>query len=222
MPPTSTAPGSTEKEWPVELFRHTEGEGWQKQVPRGDDGGSSRSPVISVAPRKDCIVIPKLRQKFTLWVCPPPSTGAESSASNINEEDLKKERSMVVRRGYSILLISRRRTRAMVLKFQSQEDCLEFSDRFIELNPKVPLDTTTEDSSSSAPISSPAGEIARDQEQQEVVSNIARLLHDDDFLKFIHKLETYVANTTDGAKIFEALEMRDFESESATNAGKSI
>ena len=42
-------------------------------------------------------------------------------------------------------------------------------------------------------------------EQEQIVSYVARLLHDPDFLGFVEKLETYMSNTTDGAKILEGL-----------------
>jgi hypothetical protein len=56
-----------------------------------------------------------------------------------------------------------------------------------------------------------AAEPAVEQDQQEVMSYVARLLHDVDFLRFVHKVETFVGNTVDGANILEALETRDLE-----------
>ena len=215
MPPTrstnETETGvtpSSEKEWLVELFRHTESEGWQKQMPRGSTG----SPLLGISPRRDCIVIPALRQKFTLSGSDanPSAAGGgrgggrrrdggeeEPSSNSVASQD----RSFVIRRGDSILLVSRRRTRAMVLKFQTLHDCQEFSDRFVELNPPIV-----------APASSAREQhhgVAHEQEQQDIVSYIVRLLHSQDFLQFVHKLETLVTSTTDGAKILEALGVRD-------------
>jgi hypothetical protein len=175
---TITRNNGNEKEWPVQLYRYTESDGWQKQQ-------VALNKRIAAAPRKDCIVIPALRQKFSLC-----STDESNSINN---------KSCVIRRDKCILLVSRRRIRAMVLQFASLQDCLEFSDRFIALNPPPPLDTAD------TTVPQPAAGLA---EQEEVVSHVARLLHDEDFLGFVHKLEDYLANSTDGAKILEGLEQR--------------
>jgi hypothetical protein len=181
---TSTNNSGNEKEWPVQLYRYTESDGWQKQQ-------VALSKRLAAAPRKDCIVVPALRQKFSLC-----STDESNSFNN--------NKSCVIRRDKCILLVSRRRIRAMVLQFASLQECLEFSDRFVALNPPPPpppplntADTTT--------VPQPAAGLA---EQEEVVSHVARLLHDQDFLGFVNKLEDYLANSTDGAKILEGLEQR--------------
>jgi hypothetical protein len=181
MPSNNASTLGYEKEWPVELFRQTENEGWEQQIPCGDQCSS----ILAVAPRKDCIVIPALRQKFTL-----------SGRGSAN-------RSSVLRRGDCILLVSRRRTRAMVLKFLNLRDCQEFSDRFMELNPRMLTPSSSEQDIATEP--------ADEEDRQEVMSYVARLLHDGDFLRFVNKVETFVGNTVDGAKILEALETRDLE-----------
>ena len=157
---------SKEREWPIELYRFTESEGWQKQI-----AGS-----VAASPRKDCIVIPLLRQKFTL-------RGGE-------------EKSSVIRRDRCLLLVSRRRTRAMAIKFKTRGDCLEFSDRFTELNKSN--DVRHEDEIQ-------ALVPAREQDREEVLSYIAQLLHSEDFLSLVGKLESYLDNTIDGAKLLEGL-----------------
>jgi hypothetical protein len=48
-------------------------------------------------------------------------------------------------------------------------------------------------------------------DQEEVVSYIARMLHDKDFLGFVHKIETYMSNTTDGTKLLESLGKRKLD-----------
>jgi hypothetical protein len=190
MPSNNASTFGSEKEWPVELFRHTENEGWQQQMPRGNQ----RSSILAVAPRTDCIVIPALRQKFTL---------SGRGSANDGVDDDPRDRSSVVRRYDCILLVSRRRTRAMVLKFRNLQDCQEFSDRFMELNPRMLTLSSSEQDM--------AVESADEQDQQEVMSYVARLLHDGDFLRFVSKVEAFVGNTVDGAKILGALETRDLE-----------
>jgi hypothetical protein len=189
MPVTTTATSTTsENEWPVQLYRYTESDDWQHQ-----QVGGGR---IAASPRKDCIVIPALRQKFSLL----SSEGGDKSC--------------VIRRDHCILLVSRRRTRAMVLQFSSVQDCLDFSDRFVELNPppamlSPPTNTTT---GTNDDVIAPEAAIqiaAQPAQQEEVVSYLARLLHDDSFLGLVHKLETYLGNTTDGAHILEGLATRN-------------
>jgi len=126
----------------------------------------------------------------------------------------------VIRRDDKILLISKRRARALLLQFQSLEDCLAFSDRFIGFNPKHPSvasprneDPITDESRDS---SQQEGEaklpIVREEEHKEVVSWVTRLLHDEDFLSYVHKIETYIADTEDGALILQGLEHRELSS----------
>ena len=164
MPSTTT---TSEKEWPVRLYRFTESVGWQVQ----------EGPKIAASPRKDCIVIPSLRQKFSLV----------------------RQKSSVVRRGSCVLLVSQRRTRAMVLRFESLQDCLEFNDRFAELNPPL------------ASIPTEVSPQSSEAQQEQVISYVARLLHDKEFLGFVHKLESHLTNTTDGEKLLEGLEERNLE-----------
>jgi hypothetical protein len=188
-PATTTNNNNNEKEWPVQLYRFTESDGWQKQQGAAVTMMTTTANRIAAAPRKDCIVIPALRQKFSLL------SG--------------QEKNCVIRRGCCILLVSRRRTRAMVLQFTSLDDCLAFSDRFLALNPPTPSTTTTEVQGTQEAAAVAAAVAAGPNDQEQVVSYVARLLHDKDFLGFVHKLETYLAQTTDGAKILEGLEHRD-------------
>ena len=50
--------------------------------------------------------------------------------------------------------------------------------------------------------------IVREKERKEVVSWVTRLLHDDDFLGYVHKIETYISGTDDGEQILHGLENR--------------
>jgi hypothetical protein len=168
----ATLPATDDKEWPVQLYRYTECDGWQKQT----------GAKTAAAPRKDCIVIPCLRQKFSLLA--------------------NGEKTYVIRRDRCMLMVSRRRTRALVLQFPSLQECLDFSDAFLALNPAH--EPTQEDTT----VSPPEAGLA---DQEEVVSYIARILHDKDFLGFVHKIETYLSNTTDGTKLLESLGKRKLD-----------
>ena len=96
-----------EREWTVQLYRFTEGNNkWQKGV---------AATMVKAVPQKDCIVIPALRQKFSVL-----------SAQG---------KHCVIQRDSCILLVSQKRTRGgLVLQFKNREDCLAFSDQFLELN----------------------------------------------------------------------------------------
>ena len=143
------------------------------------------------------------------------------------------DKSCVIRRGDSILLINRRRTRAMVLKFRSIDDCLSFSDRFIQLNPwpttcndnsaktttriggahatatSAGSTTTNRNNNNRATQAEQEQQQQQEQEQDEVMSYIVRLMHEPSFLQLVHKIENLVTNTTDGNKMLQALDARE-------------
>lgn len=179
-----------EKTWLVVLYR-CETDGWKRQEVAEDAPSANSSQwhqhAVAVAPRNECVVFPNLRQRFSL--------------------KSETDQGTVIRRDDRILLTSKRRVRALLLQFQSLQDSLEFSDRFLELNPPPSLeeDEATTFDLERAQGRQPAGSI----EQEQVVSYIARLLHDDGFLQFVHKMETYICSTDDGAKILRGLEQRD-------------
>ena len=235
----------TEKEntWPVLLYRR-ERDGWKKQELQSASSSSSssssskrnknrhqHSTTVMVAPRKECIVFPTLRQRFSL--------------------KSQTDQGTVMRRNNKILLTSKRRTRSLLLQFQSLEDCLAFSDKFIILNPNLSALSLSSSSSSSSSFGdkkaaaaveaagssititnnesasrdatlstcTPQHEsnqttmlqqepIVREKERKEVVSWVTRLLHDDDFLGYVHKIETYISGTDDGEQILHGLENR--------------
>ncbi|KAG7346353.1 hypothetical protein IV203_005421 [Nitzschia inconspicua] len=245
-----------ERAWSVIVYRR-DMEGWKKMVfdpPSSSSSSSSNnnksryssqrpkprkvySPAI---PRQGCIVLPALKQKWTLR----------------NDTDT----GTIIRRDDKILLRSKGRARVLMLQFTSLEECLSFADRFVALNPMYDTSTVAaarnntssggnptkavglatfnagEDSSvqgeggtggqpaqrqlASTTIVSPASTMATrgvappssvdpDAEQRAVNGMIARLLHDRDFLQFVHKIEKYVLNTEDGSKMLQGLQGRD-------------
>lgn len=169
----------SEREWPIELYRFTCSEGWQK---------NDAATQLSACARKDCIVIPALRQKFTLR-----SSG---------------EKSRVIRRNSCLLLVSRRKTRAMLLKFQSLQDCLEFSDLFVSLNNDSA--TIQDEEGDYGQQQDPTLPTATDQDREQAISYLVQLLHDEDFRSLVQKLDNFVANTQDGELLFNDLEEQEF------------
>lgn len=139
---------------------------------------------LTASARQDCIVIPALRQKFTL-------RGGD-------------EKSSVIRRNNCVLLVSRRRTRAMLLKFKSLKDCLEFCDQFSEMN-SASEENMTKTQAQDEPI--------RQQDHEDTATYVSQLLHDRDFLSLVGKLESYISSTSDGGKLLEGLEKLDLVSE---------
>jgi hypothetical protein len=246
-----------ERAWSVIVFRR-EMEGWKKMVfePPGSSSSSSSSrrfikykpqKVYSPAiPRQGCIVLPGLKQKWSLR----------------NETEI----GTVIRRGNKILLRSKGRARVLMLQFTSLEECLSFADWFVTLNPmhhhttnNIPttagrLATATaavaavavspqkkeqqqasqdsnfgggedSDMSSQPHVSTPASPASNittavampppppppdlETEQRAVNGMIVRLLHDREFLRFVHKIENYVLNAEDGSKMLQGLQDRD-------------
>jgi hypothetical protein len=306
----SSLSSSSEQEWPIELYRCTESDGWQKQVPillapppsgttTTTNSGTSRQPratstttafLLKVIPRKDCIVIPALRQKITLSAASAAVAAAAVAAATatataaviakdgilsqgkVSADDEngilktstttpvihndnnsshpmdKDDKSFLVRRGDRILIVSRRRTRAMLLQFRSLEACLAFSDCFLRLNPPpaaTPLaitrtttlagitstTTTTNRNSAVARAATSRRSVAVGQQDathhQEVGWYMARLMHDAEFLQLVHCMETAIAQTPDGAKMLQALETRDLtlsssSSRTATTSSSSL
>jgi hypothetical protein len=171
------------------------------------------------SPRKDAIVLPELKQKFSL----------RSDA----------EHGCAIRRDDKILLTSKQGVRSLVLQFQNLDDCLTFSDRFLELNrPHATVqretkyqggndddddkdddedhfsDNEDENENSTSPNlllhAVHSQELDTEAAREEIHSMIVRMLHDNDFLRFVHKVESYISSTEDGALMLEGLKNRDF------------
>lgn len=187
-------PPADEKTWSVLLYRKEIG-GWKKQEFSTSSLNRHRhAPTLrmtTVAPRIDCIVFPELRQKFSL----------KSEA----------DRGTVIRRDNKILLVSKRRARALLLEFPSLEDCLGFSDQFVRLNPRKPLVPLSKKNKNGKKRKTPPA-VVGEKEQREVVSWIVKMLHDKSFLSFVHKIENYIAETEDGKQILKGLEQADLSS----------
>lgn len=166
------------------------------------------SPVI---PQEGCIVLPELRQKWTL--------------KNENHTGT------MIRRGDKLLLRSHGTIRILMLQFASLDECLTFCDRFAELNPPAALaDNDGTNTTAMVVEASPEkGSDTVEQKQQQQNANqddqnqlqqpstqqlvvngmVTRLLHDKDFLRFVYKIEQYIDSTSDGAKMLEGLQGRD-------------
>jgi hypothetical protein len=178
-----------EKEWPVHLFRKT-AKGWEKMQPKNKH---NQLIVVNAKPREGCIVFLRLRIRVSL-----------TSSRKGSQEEEDESRSVVVRRRSNIFISSNQGLKALVLKFRSEQECLEFADRFMTLNPPKLLSKEGDTA-----VESGAGNLARhvdsNDQSQEVLFYIARLLHDQDFVDYVNNLESCLSSTADGAKILEVL-----------------
>jgi hypothetical protein len=172
-----------EKEWPVALFRKTAKAG-EKMQPKNN---RNQLVVVKATPREGCIVFLRLRIRVSLT----------SHKVSQNEDE---SRSVVIRRRSSIFISSNQGLKALVLKFRSEQDCLEFADRFMALNPPKVLSTEGDTAGGNL-----TRHVDSNDQSQEVLFYIARLLHDQDFVDYVNNLESCLASSADGAKILEVL-----------------
>mmetsp|Transcript_64469 Transcript_64469/g.180261 ORF Transcript_64469/g.180261 Transcript_64469/m.180261 type:complete len:213 (+) Transcript_64469:56-694(+) len=197
---------NNEPSWPVTLFRYSESLGWQTQV-----GAEGTGTAIHASPRKDCIVIPALHQKFTL------RSNNTNNGSN-NGCSSTKDKGTVVRRNECILLISRNRTKVMVLQFRSLQDCLDFSDRFLALNDDDVHHPSDDDDDGDAEeerreegsSSDEAYQFALAADRESVTAHLVRLVHEPSFEAFVRNVESSLQSTTDGEQILKSWVERDF------------
>jgi hypothetical protein len=176
-----------EKEWPVHLSRKT-AKGWEQMHPKNK---RNQLVVVKATPREGCIVFLRLRIRVSL-----------TSRKGSQEED--ESQSVVIRRRSSIFISSNQGLKALVLKFRSEQDCLEFADRFTALNPPKVLSTEGDRTLENGARNLTRHVDSNDQ-SQEVLFYIARLLHDQDFVDYVNNLESCLASSADGAKILEVL-----------------
>jgi len=180
-----TAKGE-DMEWPVHVYRRTE-LAWQKMQPKNASG---QNVVIKATPRRNCIVLHRIQVRVRLLSNKKKDAGDDSES-----------KTTVVRRRDCLLITSSQRLRALALKFRSEKDCLEFSDRLVALNPppeKAILDKATS-----------AKSMTRDHgttsDSHQLLSYVGRLLHDEDFADMVDNLETCIASSEDGARMLDAL-----------------
>jgi len=104
--------------------------------------------------------------------------------------------------------------RTIALVFRSEQECLDFSDRLLALNPppKKKSDDGLVGSATSAAAGSDVAAAADHQHQREddnddgvVLSYVARLLNDPQFLGFVQGLESRLNSSEDGKLMLDAL-----------------
>eukprot|EP00525_Craspedostauros_australis_P013959 CAMPEP_0198113622 /NCGR_PEP_ID=MMETSP1442-20131203/5250_1 /TAXON_ID= /ORGANISM="Craspedostauros australis, Strain CCMP3328" /LENGTH=273 /DNA_ID=CAMNT_0043770763 /DNA_START=304 /DNA_END=1125 /DNA_ORIENTATION=- len=200
--------------WEVDIFRFTESHGWQQQTPLADDengvldDGNRRRPCLSVAPRRNCIVIPALRQKFTLNN--DNNNGNDDQHDDGGKSTTKPaDKTTMIQRGDCILLVSnssqQRQPRAMVMRFRSRQECHGFSAAFLRHNPPKRSLAVPSSSSRENTVITRQHRPNKQQHNHCVMSHVTRLLHDSSFLSFVSNLESHIVNSDDGSKMMEEL-----------------
>jgi hypothetical protein len=171
--------------------------------------------IINAAPRRDSIVLSSLRIRVRLR--------SDSAFSDDQQPGQQQEQqhtqnsnspgSVVVRRRDRILIAQP--TRALVLRFRTLRDCLDFCDRLVELNP-VSLDRPVPSVSTAVtdiPVNSGILTTATNTQNnnhtvnqtREILSCVGRLLCDPDFSHLVNRLEEVVMQSEDGRSMLEAL-----------------
>ncbi len=196
----STMASREKEEWHVKIFRRTE-RGWEKQT--SGDG------IVTASPRKGCIEVRVLKLRIALSHEDDDPTSHENSSVG--------DRCLLVRRGKAILIHSTRRLRSIVLMFQSETECLEFSDRLVMLNPSniqsCSLMTqnliATPHPVDHGHAAATALEPTRAEYSQEAQSYLVRLLHDEGFLQLVQNIESNLTSSDDGVKMLNAFAQKD-------------
>ena len=225
-----------ERSWPVVLFRFKESTGWEQEV-----GGEKDGIATMVSPRKDrygicrhdislfwcasrvltlpyvcSIVIHSLQQKFS--IARTEERGLDAGGKNNNNN----KKATLIRRDRCLLMLSKSRLQIMVLRFESLQDCLDFSDRFVEFNPPEDLlmmhrrrIIEDHDSQNDPRHHPPQQQPQPPQQQQEVeqefeadretvTAHLVRLMHDPSFTAFVRNVEEVIKNSTDGTRLLES------------------
>jgi len=109
----------------------------------------------------------------------------------------------------------------MVLRFFTLQDCLDFSDRFIELNP---FDGGENDNSNDVdddvdddvdvladrhhPLQIMGGQ-GLEADHEMVTAHLIRLMHEPTFTEFVHNVEVAINSSEDGTRLLESWAERD-------------
>mmetsp|Transcript_15297 Transcript_15297/g.22420 ORF Transcript_15297/g.22420 Transcript_15297/m.22420 type:complete len:310 (-) Transcript_15297:168-1097(-) len=174
--------------WPVEVFRYSDGKGWElyqqaythtspspsssaAAEAAANTGEEDDDDPITVAPRRGCVEVRKLRLRIHIFTAAAGRQTGQSQSQNKNHPSSKKRTSSqaldeshndqsqprsqqqmevhttVVRRKDTILL-SKGGFGAIVFQFKSTADCISFSDRLVELNAEYCLNSNSNSNSS--------------------------------------------------------------------------
>ena len=171
---------SEDKQWPVIIYRKTE----SGTTRMGDKRRPRKRVVINVSPRSGCILARKPRLRIKL--------DEENGTAPIMTRRKKK---------IFINLNNPSHQKVFIFQFSSVEACSSFSDRFVAFNP--PLQRCE-----SATTSERLNTEQANAQRRDVTSYVARLMHDNDFVSYVNRLEATLTGSEDGKKMLEALTAR--------------
>ncbi len=207
--------------WPVEVFRYSHGRGWElfQQALSPDSDGQK----ITAAPRRGCVEVRELRLRIHVLQSAMPTTSTSTKellstppeTTNAAERKHIQTTSMVRRR--DTILLSKGDFGAVVLKFVNIAACVAFVDRMVELNQGFAFshqEKNIQETDSEDHVMVHTGrEIkpgdsdnnAGGDRSNAIRSYLAALLHDEDFLGFVDRMEDTLASDDDCLKMLQAL-----------------
>jgi hypothetical protein len=202
--------------WPVEVFRYSHGRGWElfQQAASSDDGQK-----VTATPRRGCVEVRKLRLRIHVLQSALPTSAPKEMLSNFSETKTERRKyihttSMVRRR--DTILLSKGDFGAVVLKFESITACVAFVDHMVELNQGFVFNQNEEknaqrmDSENDIIVeknndASNSNADAVRETNNAIQSHLIALLHDDDFLGFVDRVENSLSSDDDCMKMLQAL-----------------
>jgi len=200
-----------EDSWLVEVFRYSSGKGWELYQ-------QDSSQKITAAPRRGSVEVRQLRLRIhILQPSNPSDSNKQASASADNLTNYEHTTSVVRRR--DTVLLSKGNFGAVVLKFQSVAASIAFTDRLTELNQDCnlkqnedkPLQRQTAGVGNKRIVGAEGNtNDSNDEQAQErnfaIQSHIITLLHDEEFLGFVDRIENCLSSNDDCMQMLQALE----------------
>jgi hypothetical protein len=196
------------------------GGGWNRLVAKKN--GKGRCAAVRAVPQRGFIVLPKIRARICLSKSEDtPKNVGENGGGDGGDDDGSTTLVQLQRRGDAILVRGRGRSRTLLLRFQSEQECLDFSDHLVELNRPPPSESIkgplkgestrsrdafrrNNDRALVATTTTAEAEESADLDVEEVAAYLARLLCDPEFDGLVQGLEACVALHPDLQAMLEA------------------
>jgi len=196
---------------------------------------SGRSVTVHATPRRNYIALLRLQVRIRIQSKKKgknssidnddngTATAAKNSSFRNNNNDVIQ--TTITRRRHCLLVSSNQRLRSLVLRFRDVSSCIAFTDQLVALNPPPPeqrfhhhdlllsdqpgaaaaVDDHHDEYHATAAVAASRRHHGTVQENDEVLSYVGRLLHNEDFAALVDNLEACIASSEDGARLLEAL-----------------
>ena len=205
-----TGISESDRYWPVEIIRHTTERGWEKAV---YERGKKTWVMATVGPAG--IEIPRFRLRYRIY---PKQTDQSSTKSAL--------RRLCAKRRKRTIFVPSPRTGGIVLRFRSEQDCIEFFAKLSSYHPKAtnrtdPSTTATTDASSVSSVVTEATSNKKDaalvdKQKQDAAVYLVKLMNDKCFIDYVDTLERTILSTNDGAKMLQSLAISSDSSSSSS------